>query len=490
MPFNVLSWALGFALSRTVGRILDKAGAQSFANDLRKAVLAWASKLPSEFRDLKPNALAGRLFESDSEELGLNRTKLQKAFERGAIPSEQDWFDAIEERRQEVYAHLGEGAQNFFKVDFASAEPHIKKLATILHQQCIKNEDLFKVSLYEMMRELLKRHEKPRPERRTRLPDDLSVLSNVPELPEKFIARPEYLEPLKQKLLGKSEKAVAVTAAGRRKVGVQGMGGIGKTVLAAAAVCEKEVSKAYPDGIIWLTLGQEPNLVARQVQLARLLGDQQAAFQDVQQGKARLEELLHNLACLVVLDDVWNAHHAAAFDVPGKKGRVLITTRFRNIVASLGAQEQRLDVLEEDQAFALLAQWAGTTVNELPILSAHEVVKECGGLPLALAMIGAMIQRRPERWESAVERLRSADIDKIKHDFPDYPYPDLLRAIEVSIDGLDEVKDRYLDFAIFPEDTPIPEAVLQTLWQADGLDKHDVQDLLVLKTAGCIPCTM
>jgi len=36
-------------------------------------------------------------------------------------------------------------------------------------------------------------------------------------------------------------------------VGVQGMGGIGKSVLASALAHDKEVSRAFPDGIYWLT---------------------------------------------------------------------------------------------------------------------------------------------------------------------------------------------------------------------------------------------
>jgi WD40 repeat protein len=309
--------------------------------------------------------------------------------------------------------------------------------------------------------------------------DGLGLLHGVPAPLEKFVPRPEYAGPLQDKLLAGKGKAVAVTGAGKRKTAVQGMGGIGKTVLAAGVVREEEVRRAFPDGVFWLTFGQQPNPKARQEQLAQWLGDARASFEDTQQGKARLEDLLRDSACLIVLDDIWDPHHVEPFDVSsdGRPYRLLITTRFRNVVTSIGAEEQRLDVLEDDQALSLLAKWAGTSTEKLPN-EAPQVVKECGGLPLALAMIGAMIQRRPERWGNALLRLRQADIDRIRQDFPHYPYPDLLRAIEVSIDGLDEIKDRYLDFAVFPEDTPIPQAVLHTLWAGDGLDKDAVDDIL------------
>ncbi|HUW31881.1 MAG TPA: NB-ARC domain-containing protein, partial [Planctomycetota bacterium] len=304
----------------------------------------------------------------------------------------------------------------------------------------------------------------------------LGPLSRVPELPANFVPRPEYLDRLKQKLIGGDGGKVGVVGSG--KVGVQGMGGIGKTVLAAAAAHDEDVRRAFRDGVIWLPFGTDFNLLARQAQLAEALGEPGRVFQDIEQGKAALQRLLAGKACLIVLDDVWETQHGAAFDVIGPRSRMLITSRHANVVDALKAELYRIDVLDHDQALALLAKWAKTDAARLPS-EAHEVAEECGRLPLALAMIGAMVRKRPESWKRALQRLRDADLEKIKADFPDYPYHDLLRAMEVSVDALeDDVREKYLDFAIFPEDTPIPEAVLHTLWQADGLDAADVLDLL------------
>jgi hypothetical protein len=49
----------------------------------------------------------------------------------------------------------------------------------------------------------------------------------------------------------------------------------------------------------------------------------------------------------------------------------------------------------------------------------------------------------------------------------DYPYPDLIRAFEVSVEGLESTdRERYLDLALFPEDQPVPESALSVLWEA------------------------
>jgi WD40 repeat protein len=106
---------------------------------------------------------------------------------------------------------------------------------------------------------------------------------------------------------------------------------------------------------------------------------------------------------------------------------------------------------------------------------AKEVAKECGNLPLALAMIGSMARGKPDQWDAALHRLRNADLEKIKREFPDYAYPNLMRAIQVSVDALEDIRERYLDFAVFPEDTPIPEAVLETFWKPEGLDIYDTR---------------
>jgi hypothetical protein len=43
--------------------------------------------------------------------------------------------------------------------------------------------------------------------------------------------------------------------------GVQGMGGIGKTVLTTALARDPELRLACSDGIYWMAVGQKPNLL-------------------------------------------------------------------------------------------------------------------------------------------------------------------------------------------------------------------------------------
>lgn len=78
-----------------------------------------------------------------------------------------------------------------------------------------------------------------------------------------------------------------------------------------------------------------------------------------------------------------------------------------------------------------------------------------------------------------LQRLQRADLDKIRQQFPDYEYSDLLKMLQVSVDALEpSLQERYLDFAVFPEDARIPQTVLETFWAPHGLDDLDVEDIL------------
>ena len=69
-----------------------------------------------------------------------------------------------------------------------------------------------------------------------------------------------------------------------------------------------------------------------------------------------------------------------------------------------------LDLLSRDEALKLLADWAGMLPDSMP-LDASDIVDECGYLPLAVAMIGAMLKGKPlDRWENALKKFRSADL--------------------------------------------------------------------------------
>ncbi|MCY7391160.1 MAG: hypothetical protein LH647_06565, partial [Leptolyngbyaceae cyanobacterium CAN_BIN12] len=81
----------------------------------------------------------------------------------------------------------------------------------------------------------------------------LTPLWNVPNPPPNFLPRLEDLEALKAKHLN-VQRSVVMTGSSAG-VTVQGMGGLGKSVLAASVAHDAEVQRAFPNGVFWLTVG-------------------------------------------------------------------------------------------------------------------------------------------------------------------------------------------------------------------------------------------
>ena len=136
----------------------------------------------------------------------------------------------------------------------------------------------------------------------------MGKLYGVPELPPHYFPRETDLAGLKQKLLA-SGPNVGVTGQSSA-VGVQGMGGIGKTVLATALAHDSEIRQVFSDGIYWLTIGQKPSLLDLQNQLVRQLTGSKGTLTTKQEAKDALRNALEGRRSLIVLDDVWSVDHA------------------------------------------------------------------------------------------------------------------------------------------------------------------------------------
>jgi hypothetical protein len=287
----------------------------------------------------------------------------------------------------------------------------------------------------------------------------------VPPLPVNFVERPEALAALRDALItDDGGRHIALTA-------LQGMGGIGKTVLAQALCRDEVVQQAFPDGIVWITIGKESafDALTRMRELGKALGDDLSRYENELAAKHQYRSTIRKKAALIVVDDVWRSRDLEpllAEDSP--RSRLLFTTRDASIAAATGAREHVADLLTDEQSRQVLARWSRTEIANLPPIAA-QLIRECGRLPLALSMVGAMLRGKPAGyWKAVLEHLRNADLDKIKAQFPDYPYTDVLRAIQVSVDSLDATsRARYLALAVLLEEMAAAPSVQQCLWRVD-----------------------
>jgi WD40 repeat protein len=247
-------------------------------------------------------------------------------------------------------------------------------------------------------------------------------------------------------------------------VGLVGMSGSGKSVLAAAVARDQRMRDAFPEGQFWLDLGPNPQVPQLQAGLAAALGDS-TPITDLQQGRALLSRLLGERRCLLVLDNVWARTDLSAFAVVGSTGGLLVTTRDATILP--GNTGIPLDEFAPDMALQLLAGWTGTPASQLPP-EAAQVAQECGYLPLALALCGAMIGTGDHSWPQLLELLRHADLEALQSQDIDYPNPSLAAVLGASIGTLaPDARDRYMQLAVFDAQGPVPPAALRVVWSLD-----------------------
>ncbi len=291
-------------------------------------------------------------------------------------------------------------------------------------------------------------------------------------LPSIYVPRPQQLAEVKAALL-ESSGQLALTSAIKMDA-LHGMGGIGKTVMARALCDDSEIQATFPDGILWTTLGREPNLVEELRKWVMALGGiVSETTPTLESLKGNLAELLENRTCLLVLDDVWKRKHVNAFRVGGTRCRLLVTTRDKEI--ALDADVHSIPSMSTTEAIALLEQWAKGALDEVDSNLKLEIVNKIGRLPLAIRLAGAQLQSKlPERW------LEHFDVRKLKLKRPEERHDSLKQTFGLSLEMLDETERRlYTALAIFKEDKPIHEAAIIRLWSAlDDFDEVEAEYLI------------
>lgn len=327
-------------------------------------------------------------------------------------------------------------------------------------------------------------------------------LVNVPEFPPYFLPRPSALVAMKQLFLA-PEKQATRNAGKSHPVVLYGMGGIGKSVMAAALARDEQVRQAFSDGLLWITLGESPPLTARLYDLCIALGAvPPQPFVDVEAGRVYLCNVLANKACLIILDNVWQAEDALAFIGLGQFCDLLITTRDSELVPALAAYSYNLETLSSDEALQLMAGWfvpedaaeseKQAVLNQVQKgwpFTALEVAKECGYLPLALALCAAQVKGGTP-WRDLLDALREADLA-----FFDHPHGSILKSIKVSVDNLRKINPTYaqcyLKMAVFPANMPVPEAAILILWQQSNqlAGRHTRQLIKLLASKALIRVT-
>jgi len=190
-----------------------------------------------------------------------------------------------------------------------------------------------------------------------------------------------------------------------------GPAGVGKSTLSATLANDTEINNTFDDGVLFASLGNEPDAYGCLSVWARAYGvGDVSAYPDVATIKARLTAAFRRKRILYIVDDVWQAQHFAPLLVAGKQSAILVATRSPAVANTLTTPNQIYEVpcLDAKSSAELFESFAPGLFHQYP--EVRQFVSKLGGLPLALHVAGKLLHSQAARHvdiPTLVEELQS-----------------------------------------------------------------------------------
>ncbi|CAK9323736.1 unnamed protein product [Citrullus colocynthis] len=187
------------------------------------------------------------------------------------------------------------------------------------------------------------------------------------------------------------------------KVGVCGMGGVGKTAL-LNEVKKLVLENNLFDRVIHVEVGQSKSVVNIQEEIrGKLNMELNMQSEDVRASclKTHIVERKENI--LFMLDDLWKPYDLEKkFGIRCHSGcKILITSRSQHTLKNQTNTEELFEVnsLTEEESWKFFVATVGEFVEDVGYVQqiAKDVVKECGGLPIALKIVAIAVKGKKSR---------------------------------------------------------------------------------------------
>ena len=197
-----------------------------------------------------------------------------------------------------------------------------------------------------------------------------------------LIGRHELIRNLRKGLLAKGTLAL------------QGIPGVGKTVLAVELAYDEELRARFSEGILWAGLGRDQNVSRHLAGWLEALGvpkEDIAKMTDLEDMKFSLKTTIGTKNLLLIVDDVWQPEVAQVFmEIGGPNSARLITTRSMEVAVIFTDEPESIFVINEldiENGLLMLERLAPKALEIAP-REARDLVQLVGGLPQALNLIG------------------------------------------------------------------------------------------------------
>ncbi|CDP10115.1 unnamed protein product [Coffea canephora] len=269
-----------------------------------------------------------------------------------------------------------------------------------------------------------------------------------------------------------------------RVVSICGMGGLGKTTLARKVYNHPELRRCF-DGLAWVCVSQkwQKEDILQRILLSLIPEKRKEILEWRDEELVRqLFQILQNKKCLVVLDDIWATEPweciKQAFPIRNDGSKILVTSRNKDVALHIDPSgfHHQPRFLSEDESWQLLQRKAlrgrfhgeHEDFKKLENLG-KEMVKACGGLPLAVIVLSGTLATKKDLNEWAtVNRNIKAHLGRgnnlIKEE------GNLHKILALSYNDLPyKLKPCFLYLSRYEEDSDIGTEKLYQLWIAEGI---------------------
>jgi len=299
---------------------------------------------------------------------------------------------------------------------------------------------------------------------------------NVPPRPPAFVQRAALTKRLVESL--------SATLGGGHTV-LLGAGGTGKTTLALDACHMPEVVRAFPDGILWATLGEKPDLPRVVGELHVVATGSPAAVSGTDAIAQALGKALAGRRCLIVIDDVWRSDDMQPF-LAFEEQQLLVTTRIRNLEEQAGLTGWRdvpVDEMEPEEGATLLGR--GLALDEWTPGLLLQLAGRLGCWPLLLNLVHSRLLEEQkarrggvaesvERVTQLFERRGVLGFDRRDSEARNAAVEKSVAVgLEFADKGFPRVSEKAPEISVFPEGTAIPVRALADLWSMNELDVEE-----------------
>ncbi|KAK4254256.1 hypothetical protein QN277_009660 [Acacia crassicarpa] len=263
------------------------------------------------------------------------------------------------------------------------------------------------------------------------------------------------------------------------RIGLQAMGGSGKTTMAKAVGKELENSQAF-DKVIFIEVPNPVDEKKIRDEIEKKLDLK--IDDDSKENLTHAEQIWIRIAnagkVLIILDDVWeelNLENIGIHHGIHTEGRccILLTTRYETVCKGMRCQKTiNLEVLPEEDAVDLFLYHASESGNDCTYKSkllASKIVNECGRLPVIIVAVAKTFRNWvPNEWEDA---LAATETDSsLRHGNTDEEANKFYNSLKRSFECLDpRAQDLISLCSIFPRAYEIPVELLSRIAIGSGL---------------------